>query len=135
MTTAFRDVSIGQNESVGEDETIIQAALKMSARGVDALPVRGQDNRLRGMLTDRDIVVRVLAAGKDPHRTRVGDVADGLSLALDADDSAARGLQAMLVHQVRRLPVMAGGNVLGVVSRGDLASALGPERVSEFVAA
>jgi len=129
MATSVRD------KCVGEDETILDAARKMRARNVDALPICSEDNRLRGVLTERDIVVRVLAAGKDPRLTRVAELVDGPSLALHADDSAARGLQAMVAHQVRRLPVVVDDDLLGVVSQDDLASALGSERVSEFVAA
>lgn len=135
MVTAARDVLVGHSRCVGEGETITEAARKMRASDVDCLPVCGADNRLKGMLTDRDIVVGVLAAGRDPSRTRVADLAVGPPLTLQADDSAAQALQQMVAYRVGRIPVVAGDALLGVVSHGDLASALGPERVSEFVTA
>ena len=70
MAKTARDVMTGDCECVGENETVLDAAKKMSQLDVGVLPICGEDDRLKGMLTDRDIVLKVLAAGKDPSRPR-----------------------------------------------------------------
>src|SRR5436190_1728287 len=75
MSKTARDVMSGGAECVGERETVLDAARKMSELDVGALPICGDDDRLKGMLTDRDIVIRVLAQGKDPGSTTAGGAA------------------------------------------------------------
>jgi hypothetical protein len=78
----------------------------MAQLDVGSLPICGEDDRLMGMLTDRDIVVRVLAAGNDPTRTRAAELAQGEPITVAADDSAEDALHTMTEHRVRRLPVL-----------------------------
>ncbi len=87
------------------------------------------------MLTDRDIVVKVLAQGKDPAQTKTSELAEGKPVTIGADDSAEDALHTMTEHKVRRLPVIDGHELIGVVSQGDLATALGREQVGELVEA
>jgi CBS domain-containing protein len=122
-------------ECVGESESVLTAARKMTELGVGALPVCGDDDRLKGMLTDRDIVVKVLGAGHDPAATKAGDLAQGEAVTIGADDDAEEILRTMTSHKVRRLPVIDGHRLIGVVAQADVARALSDPQVGELVEA
>jgi CBS domain-containing protein len=85
------------------------------------------------MLTDRDIVVKALAQGKDPAKTRAGELAQGKPVTIGADDSVDEALHTMAEHKVRRLPVIDGHRLVGVVSQADLAKNLEEEKVGDLV--
>ena len=108
-------------ECIGENETVQDAAKKMSDLDVGALPICGEDDRLKGMLTDRDIVVKVLAQGKDPGSTTAGELAEGKPVTIAADDSISLAISTMKDRSVRRLPVIDGHDLIGIVAIGDLA--------------
>jgi len=133
MAKTAREIMTGGAECAGENETLVDAARKMRELDVGALPICGEDDRLKGMLTDRDIVVRVLAEGKDPARTKAGELGQGKPVTIGADDSAEEALDTMREHKVRRLPVIDGHRLVGIVSQGDLAKELGNERVGELL--
>jgi|SRR6185437_1420178 len=133
MGKTAREIMTGGAECVGENESVIAAAEKMARLDVGSLPICGEDNRLKGMLTDRDIVIKVLAEGKDPAQTTASELAQGKPVTIGADDSAEEALKVMSEHKVRRLPVIDGHDLIGLVSQGDLASALGREQVGELV--
>lgn len=133
MSKTAREMMTGGAECVGENETVVAAAEKMAALDVGSLPICGEDNRLKGMLTDRDIVVKVLAQGKDPAGTRASELAQGKPVTIGADDSAEEALRTMTEHKVRRLPVIDGHDLIGILSQGDLATALTREQVGELV--
>jgi CBS domain-containing protein len=135
MAKTAREIMTGGAECVGENETIRDAAQKMAQLEVGALPICGEDDRLKGMLTDRDIVVKVIAAGKDPADIRAGEFGEGKPVTIGADDSVEEALHTMTAHKVRRLPVIDGHRLIGVVSQGDLATAIDNEQVGELVAA
>jgi len=120
MTTA-RDLMTPGAECVGENETLVTAATKMRDLDVGALPICGEDNRLKGMVTDRDIVVRCIAEGGDPSSTTAGSLAQGKPVTIGADDSAEEALRTMANHEVRRLPVIDGHDLVGIVSQADVA--------------
>jgi CBS domain-containing protein len=126
MTTA-REIMTPNAECVNADETVIEAAVKMARLGVGSLPICGTDDRLKGLLTDRDIVVKVLAQGKDPKSCLAGELAQGEAVTIGADDDAAEILRTMASHQVRRLPVIDGHKLVGIVALADVARAL-PDR-------
>jgi CBS domain-containing protein len=123
MSTA-RDIMSADATCVGAQETVQDAARKLAELGVGALPICGEDNRLKGMITDRDIVVKVLAAGNDPSTVRAGDLAQGEVVTIGADDDAAELLRTMAQHKVRRLPVIDGHDLVGIVALADVARAL-----------
>jgi len=100
---------------------------------VGAMPICGEDNRLKGMLSDRDIVVKVLAQGKDPASTRAGELGEGKPVTIGADDSVDEALHTMAEHKVRRLPVIDGHDLIGIVSQADLAKNVDEEKVGELV--
>ncbi|MEV4480097.1 CBS domain-containing protein [Micromonospora coxensis] len=126
MPTA-RDIMTADVTCVREQDDLRAAARRMAELGVGALPICGDDNRLKGMLTDRDIVVKVLAQGKDPANVTAGELAQGEAVTIGADDDAAEILRTMGQHQVRRLPVIDGHELVGIVAVADVARSL-PER-------
>ena len=137
MAKTARDVMTQGVECVGENETIADAAKKLADLDVGAMPICGEDNRLKGMLTDRDIVVKVLAQGKDPASVRAGElgVGDGKTVTIGADDSIEEALRTMTEHKVRRLPVIDGKRLVGIVSQADVATNVDEEKVGDLVEA
>ncbi|MGI5405039.1 CBS domain-containing protein [Streptomyces sp. CA-135486] len=134
MTTA-REIMTRGAECIGAEETVLLAAQKMTDMGVGALPICGTDNRLKGMLTDRDIVVKVLGAGKDPASTQAGELAQGEAVTIGADDDAAEIMRTMTEHKVRRLPVIDGHDLVGMVAQADVARALPDPQVGDLLQA
>ncbi|MEV4759300.1 CBS domain-containing protein [Micromonospora sp. NPDC049559] len=132
MTTA-REIMTPGAACVGEDDDLVTAARRMSELDVGALPICGKDNRLKGMLTDRDIVVKVLAEGRDPHGVTAGELAQGKPVTIGADDDAEEILRTMGSHQVRRLPVIDGHDLVGIVAVADVARALPDRPVGDLV--
>jgi CBS domain-containing protein len=115
-------------ECIGENETLLDAAKKMADRGYGAMPICGEDNRLKGMLTDRDIVVKALARGKDPGSTRAGELGEGKPVTIGADDPLEETLRTMAQYKVRRLPVIDGHDLVGIVAVADVARELNDDR-------
>ena len=107
---------------IHDKENVSVAARTLTHYNIGALPVCGNDGRLCGVLTDRDIVTRCMAAGKNPENTTVREIMTGqvLSVAPEMDAGAAAHLMGR--RQVRRLPVVEGGKLCGMLSLGDLAS-------------
>jgi CBS domain-containing protein len=134
MTTA-RDIMTSGATCARESDTVHDAAQILAREGVGALPICGEDNRLKGMLTDRDIVVKVLAEGKDPRAVHVGELAQGEVVTIGADDDAQEIMRTMTEHQVRRLPVIDGHDLVGVVAQADVARALPNPQAGELVEA
>jgi len=132
MTNA-REIMSGNAECVGENETLVDAARKMRDLDVGALPVCGQDNRLKGMVTDRDIVVKVIAEGADPASTTAGTLCKGQIVTIGADDPIEEVLRTMKQYKVRRLPVIDGHDLVGVVSQADVAKNVPQEKVGELL--
>lgn len=126
MPTA-REIMTADVTCVSERETLADAAHKMADLGVGSLPICGQDNQLKGMLTDRDIVIKTIAADRDPASVTAADVAQGKPVTIGADDDAAEILRTMGQYKVRRLPVIDGHQLIGIVALADVARAL-PER-------
>jgi CBS domain-containing protein len=132
MTNA-REIMSSNAECVGENETLVDAARKMRDLDVGALPVCGQDNRLKGMVTDRDIVVKVIAEGGDPASTTAGTLCEGQIVTIGADDPIEEVLRTMKQYKVRRLPVIDGHDLVGVVSQADVAKNVPQEKVGELL--
>ncbi len=137
MAKTAREVMTEGCECVGEQESIVDAAKKLSELNVGSMPICGEDDRLKGMLTDRDIVVKVLAQGKDPASVRAGElgVGDGKTVTIGADDSIEEALRTMTDHKVRRLPVIDDKRLVGIISQADVATNLDEERVGDLVEA
>ncbi|WP_043055585.1 CBS domain-containing protein [Enteractinococcus helveticum] len=107
MVTA-REIMTPDAECVGVNDTITQAAEKLRDLGVGSMPFCGEDNRLKGMLTDRDIVIGCIAAGKDPNAMTAGEFGNEKPVTIGADDSIDEAIATMKEHKVRRLPVIDG---------------------------
>jgi CBS domain-containing protein len=134
MTTA-RQIMTPDATCVRSSDTVLDAAKKMADLSVGSLPICGEDNRLKGMLTDRDIVVKVLAQGKDPRGMHAGELAEGKPITVGADDDTTKILHTMAQHKVRRLPVIDGHTLVGIVSQADVARALDGAQVGELLQA
>lgn len=132
MTTA-REIMTPGAECVGENDTLEVAARRMRELDVGALPICGEDNRLKGVLTDRDIVVKCLADGGDPKTTSAGTLAEGKPVTIGADDSIDEALRTMKEHKLRRLPVIDGHDLVGMLAQADVARNLPEDRVGELL--
>jgi CBS domain-containing protein len=132
MTTA-RELMTPGAECVDENESLVDAARKMRDLDVGALPICGEDNRLKGVLTDRDIVVRCIADGGDPAKVSAGQFGQGKPVTIGADDSVEEALKTMSEHQVRRLPVIDGHELVGMLAQADIARGAGKDETGEVV--
>jgi len=134
MTTAREIMHVGA-ECIGEHETLAQAARWMRDLEVGALPVCGDDDRLHGIITDRDIVIKCVAAGGDPQTVTAGELAQGKPFTIDAGADTGQVLRVMEEHRIRRLPVIDNHRLVGMISEADLARHLPEQSVAEFVEA
>ena len=134
MTTA-RDIMHFGAECIGEHESLLQAARRMRDLDVGALPICGDDDRLHGIITDRDIVLKCVAEGGDPAVVTAGDLARGTPVTVDAGADVRDVLRAMEDNRIRRLPVIESHRMVGMISEADLARHLSAQAVSEFAAA
>ncbi len=135
MGKSARDIMTPDAECVQETDSILDAAKRLADRDVGAMPICGEDDRLKGMLTDRDIVVKVLAQDKDPGATKVSEIAEGKPVTIGADDSIEDALRTMSEHRVRRLPVIDGHELVGIISQADIARNLDDEKTGDLVEA
>ena len=109
--------------SVDREETVAAAARVLSSRNIGALPVTASGGKLVGMLTDRDIAVRCVAANFDPNITRVRTIMSASPVTVSAREDAVLAARTMAKNRVRRLPVTENGRLVGILSQGDLANA------------
>ncbi|MGW5969628.1 CBS domain-containing protein [Streptomyces sp. NPDC055186] len=133
MATAQEIVTEGV-ERTGADGPVLLAARKVTERGVGALPTYGTDDKLKGVLTDRDIVVKVLGAGQDPASITAGEPAQGEAATIGADE-AAEIMRTMAAHRARRLPVIDGHRLVGMAAQADVARALPGPQVGDLLQA
>lgn len=132
-TWQARDIMHPGAECIGDDESIATAARKMRDLGVGSLPICGADDRLHGILTTRDIVVKCIAEGRDPTQVRAGDLAQGTLFWVEGTADVSEVLHQMEDHRVKRLPVIENHRLVGIISEADLASKLDEHRLAEFV--
>jgi CBS domain-containing protein len=131
----IRDFMTPDPEFVETDTTVLDAAKKLAEGDFGALPVCGTDGRLKGVVTDRDITTEIVAQGKDPSTTTVEELATGdqSTVTIGADDSIEEALRTMEENDVRRLPVIDGDKLVGIVAQADLAQEVDPQRFSKTV--
>ena len=132
--TLARDLMTPDPTCVKEHQTLVDAARMMRDLDVGALPICGDDDRLKGMLTDRDIVVKCVADGGDPGSVTAGSLAEGKPLTIGADDDIREALEVMQEYQVRRLPVIDGHDLVGIIAQADIARELSATETAETVA-
>lgn len=120
MTTAG-DIMHRGAQWIPAHETLDRAAQLMRELGVGALPISDENERLCGILTDRDIVIGCVAMGHDPAKVTAGEMAQGTPRWIDANADVSEVLQEMQEHQIRRLPVIDNKRLVGMISESDLA--------------
>jgi CBS domain-containing protein len=133
--TKARDIMHGDVRCIGEHETLESAAQRMRELDVGALPICGDDDRLHGIITDRDIVVKCVAEGCDSHTMTAAELAQGRPVTVDADADMADVLYVMEQNQIRRLPVIDNRRLVGMISEADLALNLPDQAVGRFIEA
>ena len=135
MTTA-REIMTPDAKYTPDYATAADAARQMAADGIGALPVCDATGRLAGVVTDRDLAVKVVAEGRDPDSVRLGELLDGGEVVtIGADDSIDEAIRTMKDHAVRRLPVIDGQELVGMVSQADIARAMPDARIGDLVGA
>jgi CBS domain-containing protein len=117
------------------NDSLADAARKMRDLDVGALPICGDDDRLAGVITDRDIVIKCVADGGDPSSVRVSELAEGKPVTIGADDPVEEVLRTMTEHGIRRLPVIDGHELVGIVTQADVAKHLPEDKVGDLVEA
>jgi CBS domain-containing protein len=120
MATKVRDIMSPAPVSMAATEPVSAAARAMKEHGIGTVLVVA-DGRLSGLVTDRDITVRVLAENRDPLTTRIGDICSSELAVLGPDDDVEQAARLVRERAVRRIPVVQDGTPVGVVSIGDLA--------------
>lgn len=125
--TATRDIMTPSPRCIGENDALSIAASVMSELDVGALPICGEDGELKGMLTDRDIVVKAVAYDLGLDTTPARTLAAGKPFTVDADDDIRVALEVMQEQQIRRLPVIEDHRLVGIISQADVALALTPQ--------
>jgi CBS domain-containing protein len=130
--SAARDVMHLGAECIGEDDTLAEAAARMRDLDVGALPICGVDDRLHGIITDRDIVVRCVADGFDPEIMTAAELARSSLVWVDANDSTDEVIRVMTESGIRRVPVLEESRLVGMISEADLAVNLDEERMKRF---
>ena len=117
----LREIMTGQVVRIRPEEPVGVAARMLAQYNIGALPVCGYDGSLKGLVTDRDIVTRCLAAGRDPAKTQVSQVMTARVVTARPDMEVSLASHLMGREQVRRLPIVENGRLCGMVSLGDLA--------------
>ncbi|MFI6102624.1 CBS domain-containing protein [Streptomyces sp. NPDC051310] len=128
MTTA-KDIMHPGAHWLPRHETLDRAAQMMRDLNVGALPIADENERLCGILTDRDIVVGCVAMGHDPSRVTAGEMAKGTPRWIDANADVNDVLREMKGHRIRRLPVIENKRLVGMISEADLARHLSESQV------
>lgn len=131
MATA-RDLMHSGAQCIKEDQTLLDAAKMMRDMDVGSLPICGKDDKLHGMITDRDIVVHCLADGGDCSTVTAGEMAQGSVYWVDAASDVDDALAVMEEHQVKRVPVLEDHRLVGMISESDITSRLDKERISQY---
>ena len=116
-----RELMSDQVVSIAPDESAASAARLLSRHNIGALPVCDADKRILGIVTDRDIVLRCIAADNNPQATQVRDIMTGRVFFLSPEDDLSAASEIMSREQVRRLPICEAGKLVGMLSLGDLA--------------
>ncbi|MGW0933939.1 CBS domain-containing protein [Streptomyces sp. NPDC002666] len=131
MTTA-KDIMHTGATWIPAHETLDRAAQLMRDHNVGALPIseNGEQDRMVGILTDRDIVVACVAMGRDPSKVTAGDHAQGTPRWIDAEAEVEAVLEEMQTHRIRRLPVVENKMLVGMISEADLAQHLSDDQIA-----
>jgi CBS domain-containing protein len=135
--TKCSDVMTRNPVSARPDDTVASVARLMKENDIGPVPIVDDDNskRLVGIVTDRDLAIKVVAAGRDPQTTPVSEVMTTNVITCRDDDDIETALDAMSTQQLRRIPVVDDGNMLlGIIAQADIATRMNePEKTGEVV--
>jgi CBS domain-containing protein len=120
MGTSIKEVMTRDVRACEPNATVAGAAKVMAQEDVGPVPIV-EDGRLIGIVTDRDIVVRVVAEGRDPNATTVSEIASTKLVTVSPDDDLDEALKLLAERQIRRLPVVEGDRLVGIVAQADIA--------------
>ena len=134
MANNVREAMIEDPRSIGPSASVVEAAQLMRDEHIGSLPIT-DDEELVGMITDRDITTRVVAEAADPKMTSVGDVVSRDLISIEPDEDLEEAVQLMASHQVRRLPVVENGRLVGIVAQADIALRENEKETGELVEA
>jgi CBS domain-containing protein len=133
MPTA-REIMTPNPTIVKTDASVADIAKRLRDEDIGAVIVCNEDNRIEGLITDRDIAVEIVAGGKDASGTKASDLLSGMeTVTIGADDDVREAVRTMKDHAVRRLPVIDGDRVIGMVSLADLARSVDDELAGELL--
>lgn len=121
MLMKVKDIMSTKIVSVSPEESATVAARLLSRYNIGAMPVCAKNGKLRGMITDRDIVLRCVASDEDPTHVKVSDIMTRRVISIAGEESVEAATALMAREQIRRLPVEENGKVIGMVSIGDFA--------------
>ena len=132
MGKSIQEVMTSNPTTVEAGSTVVEAAKIMKQEDVGIVPIVEGD-RLVGTVTDRDIAVRIVAEGKDPQSTSVSEIASTDVVTVDPQHDLDEALRLMASHQVRRLPVVEGGRLVGIVAQADVAREADDKKTGDLV--
>jgi len=132
MGTSIKEVMTSQVKTCEPDATVMEVAKVMAQEDVGPVPIV-EEGRLTGIVTDRDIVVRVVAEGRDPSSTTVGEIASRDLVTVSPDDDLDAALEQLAQNQVRRIPVVDGDRLVGIVAQADIARLGSDAKTGEVV--
>jgi CBS domain-containing protein len=133
MTNA-RDIMTADATYCSTDTTAAEAARQMAQADIGAIPVCDDNGHLRGVVTDRDLALQMVAEGKDADSVKLEDLMDGTEVVtIGADDSVEEAIRTMKQHAVRRLPVIDGQSLIGMLSQADIARAMPDTSIGDLV--
>jgi CBS domain-containing protein len=118
----IKEVMTNSVVNIHPDESVAVAARTLTHYNIGILPVCGNDGSLCGLVTDRDLVTRCLAAGRTPENTKIREIMSGSVVCAKPDMDTGAAAHLMGRNQIRRLPVVENGKLCGMVSLGDLAN-------------
>jgi CBS domain-containing protein len=134
MAKSVRDAMTENPRSISASASVVEAARLMREQHIGSLPIT-DDEKLVGMITDRDITTGVVAEGADPERTSVGDVSSRDPISVEPGQDLEEAVQLMSRHQVRRLPVVENGRLVGIIAQADIALGENEQKTGELVEA
>ena len=133
MSKTVAEVMTATPRTISRHATVAEAAQAMLDADVGSLPVVDRDDCLCGIVTDRDIVLRVVALSRDPHGTRVDEIATADPHCATTAESLDDVYERMTTWRVRRLPVVEDERVVGMLAQADLAHELKPKKAGQLV--
>jgi CBS domain-containing protein len=128
-----REIMTSGCECAQMDDTLVDVASRLRDLDIGSMPICGDDEKLAGMITDRDIVVKAIAEGRNPADVRVRELATGKPVWVDADAAAEEAEGIMSQHQVRRLPVIESHRLVGIITQADIARRVPADQTGQVV--